>query len=109
MSEDTWFLGRVPLAEPASDLSCLDRIDEDLQVYAGFLVYELQAAFPNQGQIEVHPKPYRNGQAGYNVCLRLPARPPQEIVTPLMVRLTDAVPADLAGRLAGCVTWDNET
>lgn len=89
-----------------SGLSCLDKIDEDLQVYAGFLVYELQAAFPNQGTIEVHPKPGPKGRTDFNVCLRLPAKPPEDKARELVDRLTDSVPAELQSRLSGCLTWD---
>lgn len=111
MSESTWFANRTPLVQPLEgDYACLSKIDDEgLRTYASLLIHELRAAFPDQGSIEVHVIPSRKGKPGYSVCLRLPTKPPDDKARRLMVRLADAVPSDMAGRLAGCLTWDKET
>jgi len=94
----------------SNDLACLIKIDDEgLRTYAGLLISELRIAFPDQGVIEVHSKLSPRGKPSYNVCLRLPAKPPREISDRVMVRLADSVPNDMVGRLAGCLTWDRET
>jgi len=94
----------------SNDLSCLSKIDDEgLRTYASLLIHELRAAFPNEGSIEVHPKPGPKRRIDYNVCLRLLVKPPDDKARRLMVRLADSVPSDMAGRLAGCLTWPKET
>lgn len=91
------------------ELACINKIERDaLKVYAVTLIYLMRVSFPHEGQIEVHPKPDRKGGTDYDVCLRLPVRPAVDKAKELVARLTDAIPSELRGRLAGCVTWDNE-